>query len=255
VRAALWLALWGAALLWPTLAAPHNPSTPPHPPPPPPPTGDDEAKRRGVQKSIQERAAPATFDVAVEMLERGRWHVHPDVGAAVDAMLAGQHPGGQARERAPDGTILRYNYNPAIPGGTTGARGGGAGGARGGAAGAGARSALPELPRGGGAGGGGGAALASGSMDEGLARPAMPGGGGSSSFVRRGLYAPTASRDEGTVPGERPRRACEGGGRGVPSLAPAEQVPCALSCTPRAGLNPPPPRPPLAPPRPRQAPW
>lgn len=35
--------------------------------------GDDEAKRRGVQKSILERAAPPTFDVAVEMLERTKY--------------------------------------------------------------------------------------------------------------------------------------------------------------------------------------
>ncbi len=52
--------------------------------------GDDEAKRRGVQKSILERAAPPTFDVCVEMLERGRWRVHVDVAAAVDALLAGE---------------------------------------------------------------------------------------------------------------------------------------------------------------------
>ena len=51
--------------------------------------GDEEAKRRGVQKSILERAAPPTFDVAVEMEERGRWRVHLDVAAAVDSLLAG----------------------------------------------------------------------------------------------------------------------------------------------------------------------
>ncbi|EFJ43037.1 hypothetical protein VOLCADRAFT_66371 [Volvox carteri f. nagariensis] len=51
--------------------------------------GDEEARRRGVQKSILERAAPPTFDVAVELEERGRWRVHLDVGGAVDAILAG----------------------------------------------------------------------------------------------------------------------------------------------------------------------
>jgi hypothetical protein len=59
--------------------------------------GDDEAKRRGVQKSILERGAPPTFDVAVEMLERHKWLVHADVGAAVDNLLAGGNPGGQVR--------------------------------------------------------------------------------------------------------------------------------------------------------------
>lgn len=53
--------------------------------------GDDAAKRRGVQKSILERAGPPTFDVCVEMIDRHRWRVHPDVGLAVDAILAGGH--------------------------------------------------------------------------------------------------------------------------------------------------------------------
>ncbi len=52
--------------------------------------GDEEAKRRGVQKSILERAAPPTFDVCVEMIERNKWQVHTDVSAAVDALLAGE---------------------------------------------------------------------------------------------------------------------------------------------------------------------
>lgn len=52
--------------------------------------GDEAAKRRGVQKSVLERAAPPTFDVCVEMIERHRWRVHEDVGAAVDAILAGE---------------------------------------------------------------------------------------------------------------------------------------------------------------------
>lgn len=52
--------------------------------------GDEAAKRRGVQKSVLERAAPPTFDVCVEMVERNRWRVHADVGAAVDSILAGE---------------------------------------------------------------------------------------------------------------------------------------------------------------------
>ncbi len=59
--------------------------------------GDEEARRRGVQKSILERAAPPTFDVAIEMIERGKWKVHLDVSQAVDALLAGGSPGGQVR--------------------------------------------------------------------------------------------------------------------------------------------------------------
>ncbi|KAG2434063.1 hypothetical protein HXX76_007791 [Chlamydomonas incerta] len=115
--------------------------------------GDEEAKRRGVQKSILERAAPPTFDVCIEMLERTKWRVHMDVGQAVDMVLAGGESGGQVREKAADGTILKYNYNPAISGvirtssgpAMTGPRGGsaaaGGAGAGAGAAGAGAVAA------------------------------------------------------------------------------------------------------------------
>lgn len=42
-----------------------------------------------MQKSILERAAPPTFDVCVEMVERHRWRIHSDVGASVDTILAG----------------------------------------------------------------------------------------------------------------------------------------------------------------------
>lgn len=37
-----------------------------------------------------ERASPPTFDVAIEIIQRGQWRVHTDVGAAVDQLLRGQ---------------------------------------------------------------------------------------------------------------------------------------------------------------------
>lgn len=49
--------------------------------------GDEEARRRHTQKSILERKAPPTFDIVVEIQERDRVIVHPDVGQAVDAIL------------------------------------------------------------------------------------------------------------------------------------------------------------------------
>jgi stage III sporulation protein SpoIIIAA len=52
--------------------------------------GDEEAKRRGTQKSILERKAPPTFDIVVEIQDRDRVAIHPDVGQAVDALLRGQ---------------------------------------------------------------------------------------------------------------------------------------------------------------------
>eukprot|EP00798_Chlamydomonas_sp_ICE-L_P019384 gene19384-26033_t len=69
--------------------------------------GDDTARKRGMQKSILERAHPPTFDVAVEMLGRGLWRVHMDVGAAVDGILMGVEPEGQVREQDPTTGAVR----------------------------------------------------------------------------------------------------------------------------------------------------
>ena len=50
---------------------------------------DEEARRRGTQKTVLERRSPPTFDVLIEILERDRLSIHPDVSAAVDALLRG----------------------------------------------------------------------------------------------------------------------------------------------------------------------
>jgi stage III sporulation protein SpoIIIAA len=50
---------------------------------------DEEARRRGTQKTVLERRAPPTFDVLIEIQTRDRLVVHPDVALAVDAMLRG----------------------------------------------------------------------------------------------------------------------------------------------------------------------
>jgi stage III sporulation protein SpoIIIAA len=59
--------------------------------------GDEEARRRGSQKSVLERKAPPTFEIAVEMLERQRWVVHEDVAETIDQMLRGREPEPQVR--------------------------------------------------------------------------------------------------------------------------------------------------------------
>ncbi|MDX2240780.1 MAG: R3H domain-containing nucleic acid-binding protein [Leptolyngbyaceae cyanobacterium bins.302] len=59
--------------------------------------GDEEARRRGSQKSVLERKAPPTFDIAVEMLERQRWVVHEHVADTVDVLLRGRQPNPQVR--------------------------------------------------------------------------------------------------------------------------------------------------------------
>jgi stage III sporulation protein SpoIIIAA len=48
---------------------------------------DEEARRRGTQKSVLERRAPPTFDVLIEIQDFYRLVVHPDVSAAVDGLL------------------------------------------------------------------------------------------------------------------------------------------------------------------------
>jgi len=50
---------------------------------------DDEARRRGTQKTVLERRAPATFDILVEIQDGHRIAVHADISASVDAMLRG----------------------------------------------------------------------------------------------------------------------------------------------------------------------
>ncbi len=59
--------------------------------------GDEEAKRRGTQKSILERTAPPTFDIIVEIQDRDRVAIHPEVAEAVDAILRGQPPATEIR--------------------------------------------------------------------------------------------------------------------------------------------------------------
>jgi stage III sporulation protein SpoIIIAA len=50
---------------------------------------DEEARRRGTQKTVLERRSPPTFDVLIELQERDRLVVHPDVGIVVDTLLRG----------------------------------------------------------------------------------------------------------------------------------------------------------------------
>ncbi|MEN9222772.1 MAG: R3H domain-containing nucleic acid-binding protein [Thermostichus sp. BF3_bins_97] len=68
--------------------------------------GDDEARRRGSQKSVLERKAPPTFDIAVEMLERARWVVHEDVAATVDRLLRNREPLIQTRSLDEQGQVV-----------------------------------------------------------------------------------------------------------------------------------------------------
>src|SRR5216117_199445 len=48
---------------------------------------DEEARRRGTQKTVLERKAPPTFDVVIEIQDKYRLAVHRDVAETVDNML------------------------------------------------------------------------------------------------------------------------------------------------------------------------
>ncbi len=76
--------------------------------------GDDEARRRGSQKSVLERKAPPTFDVAIEMLERQRWVVHEDVATTVDNLLRGRVPETQVRTVGDSGQVMITHELPDV---------------------------------------------------------------------------------------------------------------------------------------------
>jgi stage III sporulation protein SpoIIIAA len=66
---------------------------------------DEEARRRGTQKTVLERRAPPTFDVLIEIQNRQQLLVHRDVTSSVDAMLRGQPFEVDMRSRDEQGQI------------------------------------------------------------------------------------------------------------------------------------------------------
>ena len=67
---------------------------------------DEEARRRGTQKSVLERKAPPTFDVLIEIQERDRVAVHAPVAETVDEALRGRVRPPQLRLRGESGQIV-----------------------------------------------------------------------------------------------------------------------------------------------------
>jgi len=66
---------------------------------------DEEARRRGTQKTVLERKAPPTFDTLIEITEIDRLAIHHDVADAVDRLLRGGAPQAEIRTRNPDGSV------------------------------------------------------------------------------------------------------------------------------------------------------
>jgi stage III sporulation protein AA len=66
---------------------------------------DEEARRRGTQKTVLERRAPPTFDVLIEIQERQRLIVHHDVAMSVDNLLRGRSVETELRDRDANGVV------------------------------------------------------------------------------------------------------------------------------------------------------
>ncbi len=66
---------------------------------------DEEARRRGTQKTVLERRAPPTFDILVEIQDRNHLVVHKDVAEAVDALLRGYPVQPELRYRDDEGKV------------------------------------------------------------------------------------------------------------------------------------------------------
>jgi len=67
---------------------------------------DEEARRRGTQKSVLERKAPPTFDMVVEIQAWDRVRVHENVSDTVDAVLRGHSPAAAVRSRDQHGDVV-----------------------------------------------------------------------------------------------------------------------------------------------------
>jgi len=74
---------------------------------------DEEARRRGTQKTVLERRAPPTFDVLIEIQNRDRFSIHMDIMDAVDALLRGFPLPAEIRMRDVDGQIKIEKATPA----------------------------------------------------------------------------------------------------------------------------------------------
>lgn len=76
---------------------------------------DEEARRRGTQKSVLERKAPPTFDVLIEIKDWQHLIIHQDVAKAVDAILRGQRVTAEVRYRDAKGEIHIESLSHVVP--------------------------------------------------------------------------------------------------------------------------------------------
>src|SRR5712691_4284678 len=77
---------------------------------------DEEARRRGTQKTVLERKAPPTFEVVIEIQEQDKLAVHHDVARVVDRFLRGDMPRPEIRTRTPEGEVrISTDEGPLAP--------------------------------------------------------------------------------------------------------------------------------------------
>ncbi|HET7676314.1 MAG TPA: AAA family ATPase, partial [Candidatus Limnocylindrales bacterium] len=81
---------------------------------------DEEARRRGTQKTVLERKAPPTFDVLIEIQDKDRLAVHHEVAEVVDRLLRDIPPRPEIRVRTDGGGVEIHepgqsSMPPAVP--------------------------------------------------------------------------------------------------------------------------------------------
>lgn len=74
---------------------------------------DEEARRRGTQKTVLERKAPPTFDTLVEIRNRDEFSVYHETSSVVDAFLRGRSIRPEVRVRKEDGFEVLKEAAPA----------------------------------------------------------------------------------------------------------------------------------------------
>jgi hypothetical protein len=73
---------------------------------------DEEARRRGTQKTVLERKAPPTFDIVIEIQDWQHLAVHHDVTVSVDALLRGRSHRPEIRYRDESGQVRIEEATP-----------------------------------------------------------------------------------------------------------------------------------------------
>src|SRR3989454_4907238 len=75
---------------------------------------DEEARRRGTQKTVLERKAPPTFDTLVEIRNRDEFSVYHDTASVVDTFLRGRSTRPEVRMRKEGGYQVVEEAAPAV---------------------------------------------------------------------------------------------------------------------------------------------